>query len=65
MWVWGQVDTYAETGTFGQTVAISGLPYSIHTITLRNTGRKNAASDGTVIALDSVQILQSSAPATG
>lgn len=63
--VWGQVDTYAETGTFGQTVAVTGLPYSIHTVTLRNTGRKNAASDGTVVALDSVQILQSSAPATG
>ncbi|HML20605.1 MAG TPA: hypothetical protein PKD09_03085, partial [Aggregatilinea sp.] len=63
--VWGDVDTYAENGTFGQTVAVSGLPYSIHTLTIRNTGRKNAASEGTVIALDSVQILQPNAAPTG
>jgi hypothetical protein len=63
--VWGEVDTYAENGTFGQTVAVSGLPYSIHTLTIRNTGRKNAASEGTVIALDSVQILQPNAAPTG
>ena len=63
--VWGDVDTYAETGTFGQTVAVSGLPYSIHTVTVRNTGRKNATSEGTVLAIDSVQILQPSAAPTG
>lgn len=54
--LWAVVDSYASTGTFGREVAIEGLPYGVHTVTLRNTGRSNPASEGTVIALDAVHI---------
>ncbi|MBP8972385.1 MAG: hypothetical protein KBH93_00805 [Anaerolineae bacterium] len=53
---WTAVDSYAQAGTFGQEVTISGLPYGLHVVTVRNTGRHNPASEGTVIALDAVHI---------
>ncbi|MEP0764633.1 MAG: hypothetical protein HRF48_18040 [Chloroflexota bacterium] len=53
---WTAVDSYAQTGTFGREVTISGLPYGLHVVTVRNTGRRNPASEGTVIALDAVHV---------
>jgi hypothetical protein len=53
---WTAVDSYAQTGTFRQEVTITGLPYGIHVVTMRNTGRRNPASEGTVIALDAVHV---------
>ncbi len=59
---WTAVDSYAQTGTFGREVAITGLPYGLHVVTVRNTGRHNPASEGTVIALDAVHIQQAIPP---
>ncbi len=60
-----EIDGYAAEGTFGQVVYITGLSSGIHTITLRNTSRHNAASEGNVIAIDAIQILNGEAPVTG
>lgn len=54
---WGEVDGYALEGTFGRVVNISGLPQDVHTLTIRNTGRRNEASEGTVIAIDVIFVL--------
>jgi len=54
--LWTVVDGYAPVGTFGREVVISGLPYGVHTVTIRNTGRRSPASEGTVIALDAIHI---------
>lgn len=53
---WTTVDSYASTGKFGQEVTITGLPYDTHTVVIRNSGRQNPASEGSVIALDAVKI---------
>jgi len=60
--LWVLVDSYAPAGAFGREVVIEGLPYGVHTITLRNTGRRNPASAGPVIALDAVHIPEAIAP---
>ena len=60
--LWTVVDSYAPAGAFGREVVIDGLPYGEHTVTLRNTGQRNPASGGTVIALDAIHIPQSPAP---
>jgi Tfp pilus assembly protein PilO len=54
--LWGEVDGYASEGTFGQIFYISGLEASAHTMTLRNTDRHNASSEGTVFAIDAIHI---------
>lgn len=60
--LWTVVDSYAPTGTFGREIVIDGLPYGVHTVTLRNTGQRNPASEGTVIALDAIHIPEAPAP---
>jgi hypothetical protein len=62
--LWGEVDAYAPEGTFGQVVDISGLTHTIHTLTLRNTARRNPSSKGNVVAIDAVHVLQPALPAT-
>lgn len=60
--LWTVVDSYAPSGVFGREVVIGGLPYGVHTVTIRNTGRRNPASEGTVIALDAIHIPDAVAP---
>ncbi|MBI5958737.1 MAG: hypothetical protein HY866_08380 [Chloroflexi bacterium] len=58
----GEADSYAAEGTFGQVFRVGGLPHNIHTLTLRNTARRNPSSEGTVIAIDAIHVLQPSLP---
>ena len=60
--LWTVVDSYAPSGVFGREVVIDGLSYGVHTVTIRNTGRRNPASEGAVIALDAVHIPEAVAP---
>jgi hypothetical protein len=53
-----EIDGYAAEGTFGQVVYITGLSSGVHTVTLRNTSRHNEASEGNVIAIDAIQVLE-------
>lgn len=53
-----EVDGYAERGVFGQLATVEGLPNGSHTLVIRSTDRRNEASEGTVIALDAVYILE-------
>ncbi|MFP4321357.1 MAG: type 4a pilus biogenesis protein PilO [Anaerolineales bacterium] len=53
-----EVDGYAPQGTFGQSVYLQDLGSGVHTLTIRNTGRANPASDGTVIAIDAVHVFE-------
>lgn len=53
-----EVDSYAVNGVFGQLVTISGLDMRLHTLTVRNTGRRNDESSDTVIAIDAIHVLE-------
>ncbi len=53
-----EVDGYAERGVFGQLATVEGLPNGSHTLVIRSTDRRNEASEGTVIALDAVYVLE-------
>lgn len=53
-----EVDSYAVNGVFGQLVTISGLDMRLHTLTIRNTGRRNEESSDTVIAIDAIHVLE-------
>ncbi|HVO69309.1 MAG TPA: hypothetical protein VMT24_04640 [Aggregatilineaceae bacterium] len=61
--LWGEVDAYAPEGTFGQVIDISGLPHKVHTLTLRNTTRRNPSSEGNIVAIDAIHVLQPTLPA--
>jgi Tfp pilus assembly protein PilO len=54
--LWSEVDAYAAEGTFGQIVSITGLSRGIHTITIRNTGRHSPDSEGSIVAVDAIQV---------
>jgi hypothetical protein len=56
----GEVDSYAPDGTFGQVFRVGGLPNNVHTLTLRNTARRNPSSAGNVVAIDAILVLQPS-----
>lgn len=53
----GTVSQYASSVSYQQTVwSISGLPEGEHTLVIRATGTKDAASTGTVIVADALDI---------
>jgi hypothetical protein len=54
----GEVDSYALDGEFGKVVRVTGLAYTVHTITVRNTGRRNPASEGALLAVDAIHVLE-------
>jgi hypothetical protein len=58
----GEVDSYALDGEFGKVVRVTSLAYTEHTITVRNTGRRNPASEGTLLALDAIHVLEPTLP---
>ncbi len=58
----GETDAYAPESVFGQVVSVEGLPDGVHTLTIRNTGRHNEASQGYVIAIDAIRVTASAAP---
>jgi hypothetical protein len=43
-------------------VRVTGLTYNVHTITVRNTGRRNPASTGTILAVDAIHVLEPTLP---
>jgi len=59
------VDAYTAAGTFGQVVYVNGLANRLHTLSIRNTARRNPASTGNVIAIDVVHILESASSGSG
>jgi hypothetical protein len=54
----GEVDGYAPEGEFGKIVRVTSLTYNVHTLIVRNTGRHNPASEGTVLAIDAIHVLE-------
>lgn len=56
--LWGEVDSYAEKGIFGQLLTIDGLSNGQHSLIIRNTDRRHAASEGNVLAIDTLYVLQ-------
>ncbi len=58
----GEVDSYAAEGTFGRVYRVGGLTQNIHTLTLRNTARRNPSSAGNVVAIDAIHVLQPALP---
>ena len=57
--LWGEVDGYAPEGTFGLLASIEGLVHQTHTISIRNTDRRNPASEGNVLAIDAAHVMTS------
>jgi hypothetical protein len=58
----GEVDSYALDGEFGKVVRVTSLAYTVHTISVRNTGRRNPASEGALLALDAIHVLEPTLP---
>ena len=52
------IDLYAAARTFGVVHRIDGLSDGLHTIRIEATGTAQAASTGTVVALDKLDVLQ-------
>ena len=55
-----EVDSYSPTPAFRVT-DIFALTYGTHTVEIVNTGRKNPASTGYVVALDNVEVYRDAA----
>jgi hypothetical protein len=51
-----EVDQYAPAPSFGARCEIGGLGPGVHTLILRVTGRRNAASSGTAVNLDACSL---------
>lgn len=58
----GETDAYAPESMFEQIVSVEDLPDGVHLLKIRNTSRRNAASQGNVIAIDAIRVPANIAP---